>query len=263
MFQTIYQVDAFTDRPYTGNPAAVCILEKPRDDKWMQNVALEMNLSETAFLHKEGEDYRLRWFTPEQEVKLCGHATLASAHILWEEKHLPSDQKAIFHTLSGVLTARSVGEWIELEFPSVLEHQVSPPTGLAEALGVSLKYVGKNEQDYLVEVASEKTVRGLQPNLNLLQTIPARGIIVTSLSDSGKYDFISRFFAPRAGVNEDPVTGSAHCCLGPFWGKLLKKDRLKAYQASSRGGVIHIRLDGERVYLKGQAITMMRSEFLE
>ncbi len=263
MSQAIYQVDAFTDKPYRGNPAAVCILGKPRDEKWMQNVALEMNLSETAFLHKEGDDYRLRWFTPEQEVKLCGHATLASAHILWEEKHLRFDQKAVFHTLSGVLTAQNKGEWIEMDFPSVLEHQVSPPAGLAEALGVPLKYVGKNEHDYLVEVDSEKTVRELKPNLNLLQTIPTRGVMVTSLSDTGDYDFVSRFFAPRTGVNEDPVTGSAHCCLGPFWGERLNKDRLKAYQASPRGGMVHLRLDRDRVYLMGQAVTVMRGELLE
>ncbi len=263
MSQTICQVDAFTDKPYRGNPAAVCILEKPRDDKWMQNVALEMNLSETAFLYKEGEGYRLRWFTPEQEVKLCGHATLASAHILWEEKHLRLDQKAVFHTLSGVLTAQNQGRWIEMDFPSVSEHEVSPPTGLAEALGVPLKYVGKNEHDYLVEIGSEKMVRELKPNLNLLQIIPIRGVMVTSLSESDEYDFISRFFAPRVGINEDPVTGSAHCCLGPFWGERLKKDTLKAYQASSRGGLIHIHLGGERVYLGGQAVTVMRGELLE
>jgi PhzF family phenazine biosynthesis protein len=259
---TIYQVDSFTDKLFSGNPAAVCILDELQDDGWMQNVAREMNLSETAFLHKQAEGYDLRWFTPTVEVALCGHATLASAHILWEIGLLESDKQAIFQTLSGPLMADQKGAWIEMNFPAKLEEESKAPAGLVEALGVAVKYVGKNQFDYLVEVESEDVVRRIKPDFGLLMSVNARGVIVTSLADSDEYDFVSRFFAPNAGVNEDPVTGSAHCCLSPYWSKRLGKDELVGYQASARAGIVKVRYEGDRVILGGQAITVLRGELV-
>ncbi len=256
----IIQVDAFTDKPFSGNPAAVCILSAPVDEHWMQNIAREMNLSETAFLYPQGDGFNLRWFTPTVEVDLCGHATLASAHVLWEEKHLQRHEHARFHTRSGLLTAQCKDEWIELDFPSTPVESATAPAGLKEALGVSPKYIGRSKFDYLVEVDSERIVRELNPDFNTLAKIPIRGIMVTSLSSSKGYDFVSRFFAPRSGVNEDPVTGSAHCCLAPFWKDRLQKDEFVAYQASPRGGVVRIRVKEERILLMGQAITVLRGE---
>jgi PhzF family phenazine biosynthesis protein len=258
----ITQVDAFTNRPFAGNPAAVCILPEPADERWMQNVAGEMNLSETAFLYRHGDGFNLRWFTPAVEVDLCGHATLASAHVLWEEGHLKSDARARFYTRSGLLTAERHGDWIELNFPATLEEPATAPPNLVEALGVSPKYIGRNKFDYLVEVESEAVVRNLTPNFTLLETVPVRGVIVTSRASSREYDFISRFFAPGSGVAEDPVTGSAHCCLGPFWSARLGKSEFVAYQASARGGVVRVRVSGDRVHLGGQAVTVMRGELL-
>jgi PhzF family phenazine biosynthesis protein len=262
MGMTIYQVDSFTDKPFSGNPAAVCILDELQDEIWMQNVAREMNLSETAFLQKQIEGYNLRWFTPAVEVELCGHATIASAHVLWEIGLLEPGEQAIFHTLSGPLAAQQKGEWIEMNFPAKVEERAAAPAGLIEALGVVVKYVGKNRFDYLVEVESEDVVRGIKPDFGLLLSVPARGVIVTSLADSDEYDFVSRFFAPSVGVNEDPVTGSAHCCLSPFWSKRLGKDELVGYQASARGGVVKVRYAGDRVFLEGQAITVLRGELV-
>ena len=258
----ITQVDAFTDKPFAGNPAAVCILPEPRDERWMQNVAREMNLSETAFLIKHADGYNLRWFTPVVEVDLCGHATLASAHVLWEEGHQKPEEKVRFHTRSGLLTAERKGSWIELDFPPVPEQPSTAPAELASALGVTTKYIGKNRFDYLVEVDSEETVRSMKPDFTLLKTLPIRGVIVTARALSSEYDFVSRFFAPKGGVDEDPVTGSAHCCLGPYWGKRLKKDELVGYQASARGGVVRVRIGGDRVYLGGQAVTVLRGELV-
>ncbi len=262
MSQTIIQVDAFTDKPFKGNPAAVCVLPKPADETWMQNVATEMNLSETAFLYRQEDGFNLRWFTPAAEVDLCGHATLGSARVLWEMGHLPPDAQARFHTRSGLLTAQRNGDWIEMNFPAEPETEAPAPSNLAAALGVKLKYVGKNRFDYLVEVDSEETVRAMQPNFSLLETITCRGVIVTSRANSPGYDFVSRFFAPGVGINEDPVTGSAHCCLGPFWASRLGKDSFTAYQASPRGGVVRVRLDGERVLLGGQAVIVLRGELV-
>jgi PhzF family phenazine biosynthesis protein len=260
----VYQVDAFTDQPFGGNPAAVCILPEglPPDDGWMQRLANEMNLSETAFLRRQEDGYNLRWFTPKSEVDLCGHATLASAHILWEFGLLPGNDQARFHTRSGLLTARREGDWIEMDFPAKLEEPVEALPELNQALGVEPVYLGKNQFDYLVVVASEAEVRNAQPDFGRLQQLPVRGTILTARSEKADYDFVSRFFAPAVGVNEDPVTGSAHCCLGPYWGKHLgldggTKDELLAYQASRRGGVLRIRLAGERVRLAGQAVTVM------
>jgi PhzF family phenazine biosynthesis protein len=258
----IVQVDAFTDTPYAGNPAAVCLLPAPQQDKWMQQVAGEMNLSETAFLLRRADGFDLRWFTPVVEVDLCGHATLASAHVLWQEGHLAPEAQARFFTRSGLLTAARQGAWIELNFPAVLEEPIAPPAALAPALGVTPLYVGKNQTGLLVQVATEEQVRTLQPDFTVLKTLPGRGVIVTSRAASPDFDFVSRYFAPRAGIDEDPVTGSAHCCLGPFWARQLHKDSFTAYQASARGGVVRVRLQGDRVLLGGQAVTVLRGELL-
>jgi PhzF family phenazine biosynthesis protein len=259
---TINVVDAFTDEPFSGNPAAVAILSVPRNEIWMQNVAKEMNLSETAFLSKQEDGFSLRWFTPSVEVDLCGHATLASAHVLWENGYLACQEPARFHTRSGLLTAERNGDEIELNFPSTPDEPTTAPRDLIEALGVTPEYVGRSSFDYLVELESERSVRNLNPNFELLKKLSVRGTIVTSAADSRGYDFISRFFAPAAGVNEDPVTGSAHCCLGPFWGKRFVKNEMLAYQASKRGGMIRVRTAGERVFLGGRAVTVLRGEFL-
>jgi len=254
----IHQVDAFTGTPFTGNPAAVCFLVEAQEPSWMQQVAREMNLSETAFLVPHDDGFDLRWFTPEVEVDLCGHATLAAAHALWETDAIDTGTPARFHTLSGLLTATKEGEWIELDFPALPDQAIPPPPGLAEALGVSPTYVGQNRLDLLVEVASEEELRALTPNAHLLRTLSTRGIIVTSRSSTDEYDFVSRFFGPAVGVAEDPVTGSAHCCLGPYWSKRLGKHDFVALQASERSGVIRVRTNGDRVALAGQAVTVMR-----
>jgi len=259
----ITQVDAFTDKPYGGNPAAVCILPEPRGDEWMQSVAQEMNLSETAFLQKAADGYDLRWFTPAIEVELCGHATLASAHVLWEAGHLPHGEQARFHTLSGLLTATRKDEWIELDFPAKLAQAAQVPERLLEALGMDAPlYVGKNQFDYLVEVASESDVAVMQPNFSLLKTLGVRGIIVTSRAATNGFDFVSRFFAPGSGIDEDPVTGSAHCCLGPYWQERLGKAEFVARQISARGGTVRVRVENDRVHLGGQALTILRGELL-
>jgi PhzF family phenazine biosynthesis protein len=257
----ITQVDAFTERPFAGNPAAVCILSAPQPVGWMQDVAREMNLSETAFLHPQDDGYGLRWFTPAVEVDLCGHATLASAHVLWEEGHLAPGTQARFFTRSGLLTAERRNDWIQLDFPRTEDESAEAPPALIDALGVKPRYVGKSRFDYLVEVSSESVVRNLTPNFELLGTVPVRGVIVTSVSASPEYDFVSRFFAPASGVNEDPVTGSAHCCLGPYWMKRLGKKDFLAYQASARGGVVWVQVAGDRVRLGGKAVTIFRAEF--
>jgi PhzF family phenazine biosynthesis protein len=262
MGQTIFQVDSFTDKPFSGNPAGVCIVPEPQEERWMQNVAREMNLSETAFLYREADGYNLRWFTPAVEVDLCGHATLASAHILWEVGYLEPGEQARFHTRSGLLTADRKGAWIEMNFPAQPEEPASAPPGLTEALGVPLKYIGKSKFDYLVEVDSEEIVRSAKPDFSLLTTVTVRGVIVTSIASSKNYDFVSRFFAPQVGINEDPVTGSAHCTLSPFWSKQLGKDELVGYQASARGGVVRVLLSGDRVSLGGQAVTVLRGELV-
>jgi PhzF family phenazine biosynthesis protein len=256
----IYQIDAFTDRPFKGNPAAVCVLLEPRDETWMQNVAKEMNLSETAFLHRQEDGFNLRWFTPAVEIELCGHATLASAHILWETGLLNEQEQARFHTLSGLLTATRRGEEIKLNFPARPDEPVSAPPGLIDALSIVPKYVGKTKHDYLLELDSEEAVRTLSPDFAMLRALSIRGIMVTSVAETEGFDFVSRFFAPGAGIDEDPVTGAAHCCLGPFWSRRLGKDELVAYQASARGGVVRVRVEGERVILGGQAVTVLRGE---
>jgi len=259
----LLQIDAFTAEPFRGNPAAVCFLDRERDDAWLGNVAAEMNLSETAFLLPRQDGWSLRWFTPVAEVKLCGHATLASAHALWEEGAIAASDTARFHTLSGVLTASRDGDFIELDFPAKREEEIAPPAGLLDALGaVHPRHVGRNEFDYLVELESEEEVRALRPDFAVLRQLPVRGVIVTSRAATGGFDFVSRFFAPAVGVDEDPVTGSAHCCLTPYWAARLGKSELRAWQASARGGALRVRLAGDRVKLAGHAVTVMRGELL-
>ena len=262
MKQTIIQVDAFTNTPFQGNPAAVCVLEKPQTTEWMQLIAREMNLSETAFILKQKSNFNLRWFTPTTEVPLCGHATLASAHTLWTEGYLKPEEIANFQTLSGLLKARLQGDWIELDFPANFSEVTISPPELATALGVNIKTTVKNSLGYLVEVESASIVRDLQPNFSLLKTLSVPGVIVTSRGESNsEYDFVSRFFAPGLGIDEDPVTGAAHCCLAPFWRNKLHQDEFMAYQASARGGIVKVKYDGgARVFLQGQAVTIMRGE---
>ena len=262
MPHTLIQVDAFTDRIFGGNPAAVLVLPGEQDEEWMQAVATEMNLSETAFVSAQDDGFDLRWFTPRVEVDLCGHATLAAAHVLWETGVLPSDSQARFHTRSGLLTATRQAPWIELDFPAEFEEYCAAPLELTEAFGVAMHYVGRNRFDYLIEVEDESTLRGLEPDMALLESIPSRGFIVTCPADSDEYDFVSRFFSPGTGVREDPVTGSAHCCLAPFWSTRLGKESMVGYQASRRGGVVRVRVEGDRVILGGQAITVLRGELL-
>jgi PhzF family phenazine biosynthesis protein len=263
MTTPIYQADAFiSDRPFSGNPAGVCFPAAPSEETWMQGVAMEMNCAETAFLLPGDEAWSLRWFTPAAEVALCGHATLASAHILWESGRLPADEEARFNTKSGLLTCIRLPDGrIEMNFPAKLEQETAPPAELLKALGVSPVYTGLNAFDFLIEVASEEEVRSLRPDFQTLRKLPVRGVIVTSRSSSPGYDFVSRFFAPGVGVDEDPVTGSAHCALGPYWARRLGKSSFHAYQASPRGGVldVHVRLD--RVFLSGRANTTLRGEF--
>jgi PhzF family phenazine biosynthesis protein len=257
-----FHVDAFTRVPFKGNPAGVCLLSEPAPDHWMQSVAHEVNLSETAFVEKRSDGFSLRWFSPKVEVDLCGHATLASAHVLWETGAVKSEEPARFHTRSGLLTAVQKDGWTELDFPSQPDEEVTAPSGLIRAIGATPQYVGKNRFDFLIEVKSEEILRNLEPNFELLSRFPVRGFIVTSRSDGGEFDFVSRFFCPRVGILEDPVTGSACCCLGPYWQRRLGKDEFVAFQASQRGGVIRVKVKRKRVLISGQAVTVSRGEVL-
>jgi PhzF family phenazine biosynthesis protein len=260
--QRFTQVDAFTDRPFAGNPAAVCIMPAPREAAWMQLVGREMNLAETAFLLPRTDGFNLRWFTPITEVDLCGHATLASAHVLWEEGHLKPAEVARFHTRSGVLTAEREDPLIWLDFPATPDRPATESAELQRILGVAVRYVGRTTFDYLVEVDSAAVVRSITPEFSALARLPVRGVIVTARADDSTHDFVSRFFAPAAGVPEDPVTGSAHCGLGPFWASRLGKEELIGYQASERGGTVRVRVQGDRVHLGGQAVTVLRGELI-
>lgn len=255
-----FKVDSFTAEPFSGNPAGVCLLIEPRDERWMQAVAREMNLSETAFLLREGDRFRLRWFTPAVEVELCGHATLASAHVLWEEGVLAPSETARFATRSDELRASRSGDLVELDFPAKPEQPAEPPENLLEALRVKPLYLGRNVFDYLLLLDSEEAVRAVSPNFALLRSVTVRGVIVTAPSARPEFDFVSRFFAPAVGVDEDPVTGSAHCCLGPFWAARLGKNDLVGHQVSARGGVVNVRVAGDRVFLGGRAVTVLRGE---
>lgn len=263
MGQRVTVVDAFTDRPFQGNPAAVCILADGAPDEWMAAVAREMNLSETAFVERRGGHWSLRWFTPAVEVELCGHATLAAAHVLWEEGHAGEQAQLRFQTRSGVLTARREGDAVVLDFPAEPADAVPAPDGLLRALGLEsprVVAVAQNRFDYLVEVADAATVRELAPDMGLLAGIPTRGVMVTAPGDDGVHDFVSRWFGPRVGVPEDPVTGSAHCCLGPWWARVVGRAELRGLQASRRGGSVTVRLRRDRVDLIGRAVTVLRGE---
>ncbi|MEP0545753.1 MAG: PhzF family phenazine biosynthesis protein [Rhodothermales bacterium] len=258
----MYQVDAFTDTAFRGNPAAVCLLDRAASAEWMQHVAAEMNLSETAFLVPRADGFDLRWFTPTVEVDLCGHATLASAHVLWETGRLSPEATARFHTRSGLLTATRSGDLITLDFPATAPQPADAPDGLAAALGVEPVHIARSRFDYLVEVGGEAAVRSLAPDFRALGAIDVvRGIIVTARGSNG-IDFVSRFFAPAAGVDEDPATGSAHCCLAPYWVDKLGRNPLAAFQASARGGTLRVEVRGDRVLLSGHAITVLRGELL-
>jgi PhzF family phenazine biosynthesis protein len=252
------QIDAFTDRPFAGNPAAVCLFEDELDAAWMQAVASEMNLSETAFVRPISGGFELRWFTPVTEVELCGHATLASAHALWTEGVVAADEPIEFRTKSGALTCTQSGGLIELDFPATPAQEAEPPDGLLSALGVTPSFVGRSKFDKFVVVDSETTVRSLRPDFARLKPIAMRGVMVTSLSADPSFDFVSRYFAPGAGIDEDPVTGSAHCCLGPFWSERLGKTRMTAFQASPRGGTVLGRVARDRVVLGGRAVTVFK-----
>lgn len=256
----IFQVDAFTHAPFSGNPAAVCFLPEERPASWMQDVAAEMNLSETAFLLPVSDGYSLRWFTPAAEVKLCGHATLASAHVLWESGALDRSLPARFQTKSGLLTATLQKDGIEMDFPLRHAEPAESPTALLNALGIEALETWQSGNKQLIVVDGEDVVRQMRPDFSLLNKLPGRGVMVTSQATSSEFDFVSRYFAPWIGIDEDPVTGSAHCILGPFWAKKLGKMSLRAFQASSRGGVLDVRPEGERVYLRGQAVTVLSGE---
>jgi PhzF family phenazine biosynthesis protein len=260
MTQKITQVDAFTSKPFAGNPAAVCVLASAREADWMLSVAREMNLSETAFLLKEGDSYRLRWFTPAKEVSLCGHATLASAHVLWEEEFARRDVILNFETLSGRLSAKWNDGWIELDFPQLPPESADASEALLKGLGTTVRFSGKTKQAWVVELETEEAVRKLTPDISEFKKLD-RDVLVTAAS-SGDFDFVSRYFAPLHDINEDPVTGSAHCMLAPYWAHKLNKNEFRAYQASSRGGFLRVRLEGDRVRLIGQAVTVLRGELL-
>ena len=270
MDRSISIVDAFSEVPFEGNPAGVCVLEVAASESWMGSVAAEVNLSETAFLHPVESGWRLRWFTPTVEVDLCGHATLASAHVLWTEGHAPRDRPVRFETLSGVLVARRVAaDRIALDFPSKPVSEAAAPPALLEALGMDGRTslptaTGFNRMDWLVELPTEADVRAVEPDFRALAAVDARGVMVTSLPNSvtlashPDVDFVSRFFAPACGVDEDPVTGSAHCALGPWWARKLGRDTVTGRQVSSRGGTVKVTDQGDRVRLEGAAVTVIR-----
>lgn len=265
----LHQVDAFTHEPFRGNPAAVCLLDGPREPAWLQSVAAEMNLAETAFLWREGDAHRLRWFTPSVEVPLCGHATLASAHVLWSIGAARPGAEIAFETLSGRLTAAPDGDWIRLDFPALppRSEPCAPPPGLLGALGVASARVhevprpkASDGPSWLVELESEADVLGLRPDFAALAGIPGHAVIATAKGTRAGRDFVSRFFAPKAGIDEDPVTGSSHCSLAPFWVARLGRSELTGVQLSARTGIVRVRTRGERVELSGQAVTVLRGE---
>jgi len=255
-----FHVDAFTTVPFTGNPAGVCLLPTPREDRWMARVAGEMNAPETVFVERKNGSFSLRWFTPTTEVELCGHATLAASHVLWSEGILEEEEPAKYQTKGGHLSASQKGDWIILDFPAHPAADITAPTSLTMILGRTPKYAGENSWDYLVEVESEEVLRELQPDLTRLSKLPARGLIVTAPSSHPEIDFVSRFFAPKVGIPEDPVTGSAHCCLGPYWKPRLGKDSMIGKQISPRGGIVRVKVEGDRVLLGGKAVTISHGE---
>ncbi|QNK89131.1 PhzF family phenazine biosynthesis protein [Sporosarcina sp. resist] len=252
--------NTFTEKAFKGNPAAVCLLSEEKARNWMQNVAKEINLPVTAFINRNNNEYHLRWFTPSTEIPICGHGTLASSFFLWKNGYVEKEKTINFYTKNGILKSRFVDEWVQLEFPSILEEKSIAPDLLIEALGVEPTYVGKNQLDYLVEVKSEAIIRDLKPRIDLIAQLPARGVIVTSHSSSNEYDFVSRFFSPAQGLNEDYVTGSAHCCLGPYWKGKLQKSEFTAYQASDRGGILKVKVIDDKVLLSGKVVTVFEGD---
>ena len=254
----VFIVDTFTNRPYSGNPAAVCIIEKPLVDELMQSIASELNLSETSFLFKENPNYNLRWFTPTTEVDLCGHATLASAHILWETGLSKKNDEIIFSTRGGELSSRKNGPLIEMDFPKLETQHTIIPEELLNQLKMNPVYIGKTRFDYLVEVNDEELVKNYKPKFELIKRLDSRGLIVTSSAESKDYDFVSRFFAPQVGILEDPVTGSAHCSLGPYWSEKIGKSNLTGFQASERGGYVYVNTLDNKVTLSGNAVTVFK-----
>jgi predicted PhzF superfamily epimerase YddE/YHI9 len=253
----LLQVDAFAERAFAGNPAAVCLLDGPAGEAWMQAVAAEMNLSETAFLYRNGDGYALRWFTPVAEVELCGHATLASAHALWETGREPGGAALSFATLSGTLSAARDGDWIVMDFPATPPEEAAAPPALAGALGLSPRWAGRSRFDWFVEAGSPAEVAAARPDMHGLAALEGRGVIVSAAGGRDGTDVTSRYFAPSFGIPEDPVTGSAHCALAPFWGGRLGRDRLVCHQASARGGIVRTELRGDRVLLGGRAVTVL------
>ena len=259
----LWIVDSFADAPFSGNPAAVCMLPGPRSDSWYQALGAEMQQAATAFIGRQEGDWSLRWFTATTELQLCGHGTLAAAHFLWESGRLQRTTDARFHSRSGMLTAASDGDWIVLDFPKTPSAEVAQPQGLAEAIGCTPLWVGRSKFDVLVRVATAEMVRSLSPDLTRLASIDARGVIVTAEGDTRGVDFVSRFFAPRVGVPEDPVTGSAHCALTPYWAGRLGRESMTGHQASPRGGMVRVELKGDRVLLAGKARTVVRGDLLD
>jgi PhzF family phenazine biosynthesis protein len=256
----VYQVDAFTDKPFRGNSAAVTFLMGNVKDSWMQGFAMEMNLAETAFFMRKGDHYQLRWFTPTAEVDLCGHATLATAHIIYETNLVLPNEEIRFATRSGMLRASKDGDWIVLDFPSEAPTAAPLLPELQAAIGAPVVWSGENRMDYFLELENEAAVRNLKPDFGAIAALGRRGVIVTAKADSeeSQYHFVSRFFAPAVGINEDPVTGSAHCALAPYWGEKMDRVALVGYQASPRGGTVKVRVKGARVELKGKAITIFQ-----
>jgi PhzF family phenazine biosynthesis protein len=258
----LHLVDSFCEQPFQGNPAAVCVLGREESASWMQAVAGETGASETAFLLPRPGGWSLRWFAPSIEVDLCGHGTLAAAFTLWRTGREQPGSELVFDTRSGLLSAKQQDDWILLDFPAEPAVPLPCPDGLSESLGAKPVFVGKNRLDVLVKVGSADVVRALEPDMSALAKIPARGVIVTARSDQPGYDFVSRFFAPAIGVPEDPVTGSAHCCLGPYWGEKLGKTTMTGYQCSARGGSVRVTLGDGRVILGGKAVAVFSGNLL-
>jgi PhzF family phenazine biosynthesis protein len=263
MSSPIFHVNAFTygdetDGVYlAGNPAAICLPEGPFAGTWKLGLAAQMNLSETAYVTPRPDGFGLEWFTPVTEVDLCGHATLASAHVLWSEGYLEADQTARFHTRSGLLTARHDGDWISLDFPATPSTLVDAPAGLADALGAEPARVAIAGKSLLAEFGTDRAVRSLRPDFGAMRA-GGWDVIATAPGSTDEFDIVSRYFAPTYGIDEDPVTGSAHCALAPYWAERLDRAQFDACQASARGGFLRVRLDGDRVELRGRAATVLR-----
>ena len=256
----LYQVDAFTAEPFKGNPAGVCLLSHKAHVGWMKGVAREMNLSETAFVSPGRGGWRLRWFTPKQEVNLCGHATLAAAKVLFDREPALRNEPICFKTLSGDLLARWVDGEIELDFPAMTYRRFSYESHVDRALGFRPCDAVFSGNYYLFEAEDETLIRKITPDIAAIEKLPMPEVINTARSQDPAFDFVSRFFAPQLGIPEDPVTGSAHCLLAPFWAEKLKKNAFSAYQASPRGGMLHVRLEGARVMIRGSAVIIFEGE---